>query len=163
MKVLGSAAAVAAATRDDALAEVERLERAADAERTAVAAGAGAVVDMPDREERIAEARRHARQMESDEDWAEAQEDLRIRDAWMGSVIARARGALEDAGDPANAEWFDALVEEAAASADAMQQQAQSLREKVAVFRIDADDAPRAASAADEPRDVPEPDDRLAA
>lgn len=114
MRIIGSAAAVAAATRDDALAEVERLERAAEAERKAIGEAAAEAVTGTDHEERIAEAQRHARQVEADEEWAAAQEDLRVRDAWMQSAVERGRRTLAAVGVTGAAEWLDALIEEAA-------------------------------------------------
>lgn len=97
MKALGSPAAVIAAVRDDAEAEVERLEREAEAALARLAAEDGAAREpLPDREPRLASARREARERLAREDLLDAREALEAREAWLALAVAEGTRLLDE-------------------------------------------------------------------
>jgi vacuolar-type H+-ATPase subunit E/Vma4 len=87
MKALGSPAAVVAAIREEADAEVERLLRES---RAAIARLdedlAREPVVIPERESRLSSARREARARLAQEDMLDAREALEARELWLGRV-----------------------------------------------------------------------------
>jgi vacuolar-type H+-ATPase subunit E/Vma4 len=100
MAPLGSVEAVVAAIREDAHAEVERIERERDASAARIRAeDAAAPVVVADAEVRLSAARREARERAAAEDWADRQSRALARDRWMRVVAERARQQLRDATD----------------------------------------------------------------
>lgn len=92
MQGYGSAESVIAAIRDEATAEVERVERAASAEIDALA-----VIEpfaIADREQRLAAARREARERLAQEEWQGRRAMIEQREQWITRVIARGREIL---------------------------------------------------------------------
>jgi vacuolar-type H+-ATPase subunit E/Vma4 len=97
MKALGSPAAVVAAVRDDAGAEVERLERESRAALARLAAEEAAEpAAIPERESRLATARREARELLAREDLLDAREALEAREAWIVEAVAEGRRLLAE-------------------------------------------------------------------
>ena len=97
MKAFGSPAAVAAAVRDDADAEVERIARESQAALARAAEEEAAEVpEIPGRELRLAAARREAREMLAEEDLCDAREALEAREAWLSKVVAEGRRLLDE-------------------------------------------------------------------
>lgn len=92
MQGYGSAESVIAAIRDEATAEVERVERAASAEVEALRAVEPFVVS--DREQRLAAARREARERIAQEEWQARRAVIEQRERWIDRVIARGRELL---------------------------------------------------------------------
>jgi vacuolar-type H+-ATPase subunit E/Vma4 len=89
MNLLGSVEAVRAAIREDARAEVERLEREADEAIARLKADAAAApLVVPDGEVRIRAARREQREQVAKDDWADREAMLRAREEWMESIVA---------------------------------------------------------------------------
>lgn len=88
----GSAESVIAAIRDEATAEVERVERAASAEIDALGVVEPFVVC--DREQRLAAARREARERIAQEEWQGRRAVIEQREQWIARVIARGRELL---------------------------------------------------------------------
>jgi vacuolar-type H+-ATPase subunit E/Vma4 len=102
MRSLGSAAAVIAAARDDADAEVERIEREAQAALARLAEEAAAdPAALPDREVRITAARREARELTAQEDLRDAREALTAREAWLGRAVSEGQRRLAELRPPA--------------------------------------------------------------
>jgi vacuolar-type H+-ATPase subunit E/Vma4 len=97
VKALGSPAAVVAALHDDADAEVERIERETQAAMDRLAAEEAAdPTALPERELRVAAARRRARELLAQEDLRDAREALEAREAWFSRAVAAGRRALEE-------------------------------------------------------------------
>jgi vacuolar-type H+-ATPase subunit E/Vma4 len=112
MKAWGSAASVIAALRDDATAEVERLEREADASLNHLNPPVAAAPAAPDDGERLARARRAVAELEADEDWQDVVAAAADRDAWIRGVADAGRRAIADAPDALA--WTASLAIEAA-------------------------------------------------
>jgi hypothetical protein len=112
VKTWGSAASVIAALRDDAAAEMARLERESDAavaRAGALPAPAGPAAPSP----RVPAARRAAADLLADEDWQDTIAAAEDREAWMAGVVARGRAAAAAAPDALA--WTAALAREAIA------------------------------------------------
>jgi vacuolar-type H+-ATPase subunit E/Vma4 len=88
MKALGSVGAVLAAVREEAAAEVERLERGGAAEIDRLRAKPAAPPSAPARDERIALARREARERLLRADWEDARAALEAREKWVRAAVA---------------------------------------------------------------------------
>lgn len=115
MKTLGSVAAVVAAIREEANAEIERLEQEAAAE-IAVFARPRAAAPRPERDPRVAAARARARDEDSQEEWNAGLQDLQDRERWMNAVMAAGRQAFAGTSDhPAVRRLIGALVMEGVA------------------------------------------------
>ncbi|MEW6321092.1 MAG: V-type ATP synthase subunit E family protein [Acidobacteriota bacterium] len=96
MRTAGSPAAVMAAMRDEAAAEVDRVEQEAAARVGALErALAELTVEAPDRDRRLARARAAAGERMAREDDLDARADLDVRERWMAAVAARGRQLLE--------------------------------------------------------------------
>jgi vacuolar-type H+-ATPase subunit E/Vma4 len=115
MNTLGSVAAVIAAIREEAAAELDRLARQAATSRAALSIERDRPVDIADRDRRLAEARARAQRNEDDESWQDTLDDLQDRDRWIARVAAAARASLTSgvAADWTRA-WMAELVCEAA-------------------------------------------------
>ena len=89
MKGFGSIESVLAAIREDARAEIERIESDAAA---AVARlrdeDARSPFVVADADVRLAAARRQARERLAEQDWADRQEALNAREAWIARIAA---------------------------------------------------------------------------
>ncbi|HXW06911.1 MAG TPA: hypothetical protein VD833_16890 [Vicinamibacterales bacterium] len=113
----GSVAAVIAAIREEAAAEMDRLARGAAVEHAALASERERPAALADRERRLAEAGTRANRMRDDADWENALQDLRDREQWMSDVVAAARNVLLADPDPQwTREWTAALALEAMAA-----------------------------------------------
>lgn len=92
MQGYGSAESVIAAIRDEAAAEVERVERAAAAEVESLRVVEPFVVC--DREQRLAAARREGRERIAQEEWQGRRAVIEQREQWIARVMARGRELL---------------------------------------------------------------------
>ena len=92
MQTLGSPASVAAAIREDAEAEAQRIEESAAAELTAVRADASSAdVAIANRGERLAAARRTNEERVARQEWEGRRAAIEQREAWIQRVVARAQ------------------------------------------------------------------------
>lgn len=92
MQTAGSVASVVAAIHEDAAAEVERLEQATAAELVAIREeSAGTDVSIPDREQRLAAARRNNEERLAQQEWDGRRAAIEQRERWIGRVVAAAR------------------------------------------------------------------------
>jgi vacuolar-type H+-ATPase subunit E/Vma4 len=115
MKLLGSVASVVAAVREEATAEVEKLEREVGAElRRLEQEAARRPPALADRNERLAAARREARERLAREDWEDSRTALEERERWIQQVVAEGRRRLAE---PMSAERQRALLTRLAAEA----------------------------------------------
>lgn len=89
MQPLGSLAAVCAAVREDAAAEAERIAREGAAHLPV--AGSGPALPPEERAQKLAAARRAAREKLAAEDLFDTRAALEAREAWIAKAIARAR------------------------------------------------------------------------
>jgi vacuolar-type H+-ATPase subunit E/Vma4 len=97
VKALGSPASVIEALRDEAGAEVERIEQRGREQAEALRGAADAApVRLPDREARLQAARRRVREWIAAEDLADRRESLEERERWSCRVVARARRRLQE-------------------------------------------------------------------
>lgn len=114
MKRWGSGAAVAAAVREDAAAERERLERenGAEIERLRNASHTRPPAPPDDRLEIV---RRSALERDADEEWQTAQAALEDREAWIAEVVRTGRARLSSLAGEDAARWIAALIREGAA------------------------------------------------
>lgn len=116
MHTLGSVASVIAAIREDAAAEVERIEESAAAECTQRRAdAAAATIAIADRAERLADARRRAATVLAEAEWSGRRAVIEQREAWIRDVVANAIGRA--AADP---DSLAALAREALANLPAL-------------------------------------------
>jgi vacuolar-type H+-ATPase subunit E/Vma4 len=91
VKSAGSVDSVVAAIREDAVAEVERVEQATAAELTALrAAAAEADVTIAGRAERLTEARRKNEERVAQQEWDGRRAVIEQREAWIARVVAAA-------------------------------------------------------------------------
>jgi vacuolar-type H+-ATPase subunit E/Vma4 len=101
MRGLGSVAAVIAAIREDAAADVEAIERRTEAE---IARGAAEeatdVVVLPERESRLSAARERARARLAQEDWQDSREALAEREQWIARAHALGQQCLTEPDPP---------------------------------------------------------------
>lgn len=88
MQAHGSIASVIAAIRDEAAAEVERVQHAAEAEVETLRAAVKAY-EIPDREQRLAAARREQRERVAQNEWECRRAVIEQRESWIGRVVAR--------------------------------------------------------------------------
>jgi vacuolar-type H+-ATPase subunit E/Vma4 len=108
--IYGSSASVIASIRDEASAEVERLEKSAAGEVARLRQEAATTsVAITDRDIRIAAARRAVAERLAQEEWESRRAIIEQREAWITQVVARGREILLEL--PAS----DALVNEARA------------------------------------------------
>ena len=92
MQTLGSPASVAAAIREDAEAEVQRIEESAAAELASVrAAASSADVAIADRAERLDAARRNGEERLAKQEWEGRRAAIEQREAWIQRVVAKAQ------------------------------------------------------------------------
>jgi len=97
MSGFGSLEAVVAAIREDARADVERIARDAEAAVARLRREDAAVpVVVPDADARVAAARREARARIAEEDWADRQSALTVREEWIAGVAAAAIRRLQE-------------------------------------------------------------------
>lgn len=80
MKTLGSVAAVVAAIREEANAEVDRMEREAAVEMAALGRTRPTAGPDPESDPRVVAARARARDEDSREEWNTGLQDLEDRD-----------------------------------------------------------------------------------
>lgn len=99
MKPVGSAPSVLATMRDDAQAEIDRIEQEAEAAAARSAGDEPATMEPPDREERLAAAARQRRERLAREDWEDRRVALELRERWIGEVIEEGRKLLEARGN----------------------------------------------------------------
>ncbi|MGZ6126422.1 MAG: V-type ATP synthase subunit E family protein [Myxococcales bacterium] len=99
MKPAGSAASVLATLRDDAQAEIERIEQEAEAAVTKSALLESGTGEPADRADRLAAAARQRRDRLAREDWEDRRVALGLREEWIGQVIQEGRKLLEEPGD----------------------------------------------------------------
>lgn len=89
MRVTGSVAAVIAAVRDEVGAEVEKLERQTLQQLARLQAEAtDESVSLPDREARLAAARREAQSRLARDQWQGTREMIEEREKWIERVVA---------------------------------------------------------------------------
>lgn len=88
MKPLGSIAAVVAAIHDEAGIEVDGIERDAAAQLESLQASDAGADAAPDRDARIAAARRQGRERLLREDWQDARAALEARERWIAAAVA---------------------------------------------------------------------------
>jgi len=101
VKTLGSAASVVAAIRDDAAAEVERIEReATEAIARFAAEEAAEGPPIADAEVRRAAARREAAELLAGEDLLDARAALDASEAWLARAVAAGRERLDEPAPP---------------------------------------------------------------
>lgn len=92
MQTFGSAASVIAAIREDAAAEVERLEALTASELASIRREAEtADVAVPDRETRLTAARHRNEERLAQQEWEGRRAVIEQREAWIARVIARAK------------------------------------------------------------------------
>ena len=116
MRTWGSAAAVAAAVRDDAAAERERLERETAEALEALTRPTGApmaAAGSGEGAERLDAVRRGAAEAEAAEDWEDTVSAASDRDAWITAVAAEGRRAI--ATGPEAQAWLERVTREAVA------------------------------------------------
>jgi vacuolar-type H+-ATPase subunit E/Vma4 len=93
MQSHGSVASVVAAIRDEAAAEVERLQRASQTEVEKLRATTEAF-QVPDREQRLAAARREQRERVAQNEWECRRAVIEQREEWIRRVIERGNEML---------------------------------------------------------------------
>jgi vacuolar-type H+-ATPase subunit E/Vma4 len=95
MKTYGSPAAVIAAIRDEADAEVARIDQEARAAAERIRQhDAADPVAIPDRDARMAAARREAAERLARAEWRDTRAALEARERWMAGVELRGRARL---------------------------------------------------------------------
>jgi vacuolar-type H+-ATPase subunit E/Vma4 len=100
MKPLGSVAAVIAAIREDAAADVEELEKNAQAEIDRIRSlSTHDVVTLPDRERRMSAARRQAQARLAQEDWEDTRQIMSDREAWLTRAVTLGQQHLAEDDD----------------------------------------------------------------
>ena len=114
MKAWGSAAALIAALRDDAAAEIERMEREAASALETLRGTQTIAAAPPGADARLTVARRLAIDREADEDWQDVVSAMTDRDAWIADVVRRGCTTLAAAPDAAG--WTESLAREALAA-----------------------------------------------
>ena len=98
MKPLGSVAAVVAAIREDASADVDAIVRQADADCARLASdGATRPIALPEGELQITAARERARTRVAQEDWLDTRAAIDEREAWLARAAERGMQRLDDA------------------------------------------------------------------
>lgn len=114
MRTLGSPASVVAAIREEADAEVERIEQtAADELASLRAAAANTSVVIADRDERLAMARRTNEERIATQEWDGHRATIEQREKWIQRVVAKAHEKWSR-GEPAKRrEQLNALIRDA--------------------------------------------------
>jgi vacuolar-type H+-ATPase subunit E/Vma4 len=113
MKVLGSVAAVVAAIREDAAAEVEVIARQADADIARFRADdAAQPLAFIEGEVQLAAARDGARARLAHEDWLDNRAAIDEREAWLARVVALGQQRLGLDGDERQKQRLARLVHE---------------------------------------------------
>lgn len=90
--ILGSAVSVAAAIREDAAAEAERIDQSSATEIAALRHDAAtADVSIPDRERQIAAARREVEERIAQQEWQGRRAFIEAREAWIAEIVTAAQ------------------------------------------------------------------------
>jgi Archaeal/vacuolar-type H+-ATPase subunit E len=114
MQTLGSPASVVAAIREEADAEVERIEETTAADLAATRnAAASASVAIGDREERLATARRTNEERIAQQEWAGRRAAIEQREMWIQRVVTKAQEKWTSGETAKRREQLNALVREA--------------------------------------------------
>ena len=94
MQTLGSAASVVAAIREEAAADVDRIEQMSATETADLqSAAANATITIADRSERLAMARRRIASDLASAEWEGRRAVIEQRETWIASVVKRATEA----------------------------------------------------------------------
>ena len=110
MQTLGSPASVVAAIREEAEAEVERIQELTAAELAAMKAEATATsVVIVDRDTRVTAARRETEERIARQEWEGRRAVMQQREQWIQRVVAEAQARWS----VTSGEALDALVREA--------------------------------------------------
>lgn len=110
MQTLGRPASVVAAIREEAEAEVERIQELAAAELAAMRAEATATsVVIVDRDTRVTAARRETEERIARQEWEGRRAVMQQREQWIQRVVAEAQARWS----VTSGEALDALVREA--------------------------------------------------
>lgn len=110
MQTLGSPASVVASIREEAEAEVERLQETTAAELAAIRAEAASTsVVIAGREQRLAAARRENEERIARQEWEGRRAAMQQREQWMQRVVA----AAQERWTVTSGDALDALVREA--------------------------------------------------
>ncbi len=110
MQTLGSPASVVASIREEAEAEVERIQEAMAAELATMRAEAASTsVVIADREARLTAARRDAEERTARQEWEGRRAVMQQREQWMQRVVS----AAQQRWTVTSGEALDALVREA--------------------------------------------------
>ena len=110
MQALGSPASVVAAIREDAEAEVERLQEATAAELATIRAEAASTsVAIVDRDARLMAARRETEERVARQEWEGRRAAMQQREQWIQRVVA----AAQERWTVTTGDALDALVREA--------------------------------------------------
>ena len=113
MQTLGSPASVVAAIREDADAEVQRIQETAAAELTSIeAAEQSASVAIADREDRLAAARRENEERVAKQDWEGRRAAIEERERWIQRVVTKAQENWTRGDAPKRREQLNALLRE---------------------------------------------------
>jgi vacuolar-type H+-ATPase subunit E/Vma4 len=112
MNVIGSVDSVIATIRAEADAEIERLRATGDQELARLRE-LPPQSDPPDREARLAAARKHNDELSAQMDWEEHRRVIEQREAWMARVIARGNELLRSASVDERRQSLTALTREA--------------------------------------------------
>jgi vacuolar-type H+-ATPase subunit E/Vma4 len=92
MQTVGSVASILAAIREDAAAEVERIDQAIAAGIAEIRAEEqSASVEIADRDARLAAARRENQERLAQQEWDGRRAAMEQREAWIARVVAKAR------------------------------------------------------------------------
>jgi vacuolar-type H+-ATPase subunit E/Vma4 len=114
MQTAGSVASIVAAIREDAAAEVERIEQSAAADIAAIRKEEqDAVVTVADRDVRLAAAWRENQERLAQQEWEGRRAAIEQREAWLARVIAMAGDQWQ-----MTPELMTALVREALQNVD---------------------------------------------
>ena len=110
MQTLGSPASVVAAIREDAEAEVERIQETTTGELAAIRAeSASTNVVIADREARLTAARRETEERVARQEWEGRRAVMQQREQWIQRVVATAQARWT----VTSGEALDTLVREA--------------------------------------------------
>ena len=92
MQTVGSVASIIASIREDAAAEVERIEQATAADIASIRTEeTGTDVSVPDRVSRLATVRRENQERIAQQEWEGRRAMIEQREAWIARVVATAR------------------------------------------------------------------------
>lgn len=115
-RTFGSTAAVIAAIQEDARSEVDRLTSEADRATEGPAAAERGPVDAPDRDIRLAAARRDASERIARAEWLDMRAALEAREQWIAEAVVRGRRRLQqESASDAGPDMLAALAAEAIA------------------------------------------------